>query len=158
MSAFNKVILMGNLTRDPDLRVTPKGISVCQFSLAINSTYRDREGNPKEEVTFVDVDSFGKQADVIAKHMAKGRPLLVEGRLKQDTWEDKDGGKRSKLKVVLEGFQFVGSPVRSDDEITGVRQDARERPAFPGKRSARASRAKGPETGELVGVGAKDPF
>ena len=153
MSAFNKVILMGNLTRDPDLRVTPKGLSVCQFSLAVNSTYKDREGNPKEEVTFVDVDSFGKQADVIAKHLAKGRPLLIEGRLKQDTWEDKDGGKRSKLKVVLEGFQFVGPPVRHD-EVTGVRQEARERPAFPGKRSARGSRSQAPETGELVGVGA----
>lgn len=157
MSAFNKVILMGNLTRDPDLRVTPTGLSVCQFSLAINSTYKDREGNPKEEVTFVDVDSFGKQADVIAKHLAKGRPLLVEGRLKQDTWEDKEGGKRSKLKVVLEGFQFVGAPVRNE-EITRIRQDAREQPAFPRKRSARISRAKGQETGELVGVEAKVPF
>lgn len=136
MSAFNKVILMGNLTRDPDLRVTPKGLSVCQFSLAVNSTYKDREGNPKEEVTFVDVDSFGKQADVIAKHMAKGRPLLVEGRLKQDTWEDKEGGKRSKLKVVLESFQFVGAPARSDGSDT----DAFRHRAFPADKAKRAKR------------------
>jgi single-strand DNA-binding protein len=157
MSSFNKVILMGNLTREPELRVTPKGISVCQFGLAINSTYRDREGNPKEEVVFVDVDSFGKQADVIAKHMARGRPLLVEGRLKLDTWEDKEGGKRSKLKVVLEGFQFIGAPVRSEP-TPGVGQEGPARPAFPAKRSARGPRAKGPETGELAGTGERVPF
>ncbi len=157
MSAFNKVILMGNLTRDPDLRVTPKGLSVCHFSLAINSAFRDREGNPKEEVTFVDVDSFGRQADVIARHLAKGRPLLVEGRLKQDTWEDKDGARRSKLKVVLEAFQFVGAPVRHD-EVTAVRQDAGEPAVFPGKRPARGSRATRPETAELAGVGEREPF
>ena len=146
MSAFNKVILMGNLTRDPDLRVTPKGLSVCQFSLAVNSTYKDREGNPKEEVTFVDVDSFGKQADVIAKHMAKGRPLLVEGRLKQDTWEDKEGSKRSKLKVVLEGFQFVGSPARNDGDQVG----SERRPSFPTRRGSRG-RGVGEDQAELVG-------
>jgi len=150
MSAFNKVILMGNLTRDPDLRVTPKGLSVCQFSLAINSTHRDREGNPKEEVTFVDVDSFGKQADVIAKHMAKGRPLLVEGRLKQDTWEDKEGGRRSKLKVVLEGFQFVGSPVRDSQE--GDVAPSTSRRAFPGKRSAATSHGANVGQTDLVGT------
>lgn len=148
MSAFNKVILMGNLTRDPDLRVTPKGLSVCQFSLAVNSTYKDREGNPKEEVTFVDVDSFGKQADVIAKHLAKGRPLLIEGRLKQDTWEDKVGGKRSKLKVVLEGFQFVGAPARSEDSI----RDGEPKRGFPQKRSARTRSSGSERTMELAGA------
>lgn len=135
MSSFNKIILMGNLTRDPDLRVTPKGVSVCQFSLAVNSTYRDKDGNQKEEVAFIDVDAFGKQADVIAKHLTKGRPLLIEGRLKQDTWVDKDGSRRSRLKVVLEGFQFVGSPVRTD-----AAHETRPLPAFPARPSARGSR------------------
>jgi len=109
MASFNKVILMGNLTRDPELRVTPKGTAVCQIGLAVNSTYKDKEGNSKEEVTFVDVDVFGRQAEVIAKYMSKGRPILIEGRLKLDSWESKEGEKRSKLKVVLENFQFVGS-------------------------------------------------
>ena len=109
MASFNKVILMGNLTRDPELRVTPKGTAVCQLGLAVNSVYKDREGNSKEEVTFVDIDVFGRQAEVIAKYMSKGRPLLVEGRLKLDSWESKEGEKRNKLKVVLENFQFVGA-------------------------------------------------
>jgi single-strand DNA-binding protein len=104
MASFNKVILMG-----PELRVTPKGTAVCQIGIAVNSTYKDREGNAKEEVTFVDVDVFGRQAEVIAKYMAKGRPILIEGRLKLDSWESKEGEKRSKLKVILENFQFVGS-------------------------------------------------
>lgn len=109
MASFNKVILMGNLTRDPELRVTPKGTAVCQLGLAVNSTYKDKEGNTKEEVTFVDIDAFGRQAEVIAKYMSKGRPILVEGRLKLDSWETKEGDKRNKLKVVLENFQFVGA-------------------------------------------------
>ena len=109
MASFNKVILMGNLTRDPELRVTPKGTAVCQLGLAVNSTYKDKEGNTKEEVTFVDVDVFGRQAEVIAKYFTKGRPILIEGRLKLDSWESKEGDKRSKLKVVLENFTFVGS-------------------------------------------------
>jgi len=109
MASFNKVILMGNLTRDPELRVTPKGTAVCQIGLAVNSSYKDKDGNAREEVTFVDVDVFGRQAEVIAKYMNKGRPILVEGRLKLDSWESKEGEKRSKLKVVLDNFQFVGS-------------------------------------------------
>ena len=112
MASYNKVILMGNLTRDPELRVTPKGTSVCQIGLAVNRTYRDSDGNNREDVTFVDVDAFGKQAEVLAKYMNKGRPILVEGRLQLDSWESKTGEKRNKLKVILEGFQFVGS--RSD--------------------------------------------
>ena len=109
MASYNKVILMGNLTRDPELRVTPKGTSVCQIGLAVNRTYRDSDGNNREDVTFVDVDAFGKQAEVLAKYMNKGRPILVEGRLQLDSWESKTGEKRNKLKVILEGFQFVGS-------------------------------------------------
>jgi len=109
MASFNKVILMGNLTRDPELRVTPKGTAVCQIGLAVNSQYKDKDGNSREEVTFVDIDCFGRQAELIAKYMTKGRPILVEGRLKLDNWETKEGEKRSKLKVILDNFQFVGS-------------------------------------------------
>lgn len=110
MANFNKVILAGNLTRDPELRYTPKGTAVARITLAVNRTYTGEDGQKKEEVSFVDVDVWGRQAEVIAQYMKKGRPLLVEGRLKQDTWEDKNTKqKQSKLKVVLESFSFIDS-------------------------------------------------
>ncbi len=107
MASFNKVILLGNLTRDPEMRMTPSGQAICKFALAVNRTYTAQDGQKKEEVTFVDIDSFGKQAETIGKYMTKGRQLFVEGRLKLDSWE-KNGEKRSRLTVVLENFQFVG--------------------------------------------------
>ena len=110
MANFNKVILAGNLTRDPELRYTPKGVAIARLGLAINRTWKSETGETKEEVTFVDIDAFGRQAEVIAKYMKKGRPFLVEGRLKLDQWEDKNTHqKQSKLKVVLESFSFIDS-------------------------------------------------
>jgi single-strand DNA-binding protein len=109
MASFNKVILLGNLTKDPELRMTPKGTAVCQFGIAVNRRYRDDSGQDREETTFVDIDAWGKQAETIAKYCTKGRPLFIEGRLRLDSWEDKNTKeKRSKMKVVLENFQFVG--------------------------------------------------
>jgi single-strand DNA-binding protein len=109
MANFNKVYLIGNLTRDPELRVTPKGTAICQFGLAVNRQFKDESGAMRDETTFVDIEAWGKQGETIAKYCTKGRPLFVEGRLKFDQWEDKTSGqKRSKLKVVLEGFQFLG--------------------------------------------------
>jgi single-strand DNA-binding protein len=144
MASFNKVILMGNLTRDPELRVTPKGTAVCQIGLAVNSTYKDKEGNQKEEVTFVDVDVFGRQAEVIAKYMSKGRPILIEGRLKLDSWESKEGDKRSKLKVVLENFQFVGSRADSGGgESSGGGGSGPDDSAPPPRAPNRGSAASG---------------
>ena len=138
MASFNKVILMGNLTRDPELRVTPKGTAVCQIGLAVNSSYKDKDGNSREEVTFVDVDVFGRQAEVIAKYMNKGRPILVEGRLKLDSWETKEGEKRSKLKVILDSFTFVGSgPGRGEggaDSSGGGNYEENTPPARPAAR------------------------
>ena len=108
MANFNRVILAGNLTRDPELRYTPKGVAIAKITLAINRTWKNETGETKEEVTFVDVDAFGRQAEVIGQYMKKGRPFLVEGRLKLDQWEDKNTHqKQSKLKVVLEGFSFI---------------------------------------------------
>lgn len=108
MASYNKVILVGNLTRDPELRFTPKGTAIARIGLAVNRSWRDANGELKEEVTFVDVDAFGKQAETLAQYMKKGRPLLVEGRLRLDTWEDKQTNqKRSRLGVVLESFQFL---------------------------------------------------
>jgi len=108
-SNLNTVFLMGNLTRDPDVRYTPKGIAVAEISLAINRRWNDDAGQQQEETTFVDVTLWGKQAEVAGKYLKKGRPLFVEGRLHLDSWDDKQSGqKRSKLKVVGENIQFLG--------------------------------------------------
>ncbi len=110
MASFNKVILIGNLTRDPELRYTPKGTAIAKIALAVNRNWTSETGEKKEEVTFVDVDAFGKQAEVIGQYLKKGRPIMVEGRLKLDQWDDKQTGqKRSRLGVVLEQFQFIDS-------------------------------------------------
>src|SRR3954470_13541421 len=110
MANFNKVILIGNITRDPELRYTPKGMAIAKIGMAINRTWKSETGESKEEVTFVDVEAFGRQAEVISQYLKKGRPILMEGRLKLDQWEDKNTKqKQSKLKVVLEGFQFMDS-------------------------------------------------
>ena len=115
MASFNKVILVGNLTRDPELRYTPKGLAIAKIGIAVNRQWRTETGEQKEEVTFVDVDAFGKQAETLGQYMRKGSPILIEGRLRLDQWDDKQTGqKRSKLGVVVEGFQFLGSGQRSD--------------------------------------------
>jgi single-strand DNA-binding protein len=100
---------MGNLTRDPELRYTPKGTAVAKLGLAVNRSWRNADGQQQDETTFVDVDAFGKQAETLGQYMQKGRPILIEGRLKLDQWEDKNTGQnRSKLGVILEKFSFVG--------------------------------------------------
>lgn len=115
MANLNRVLLIGNLTRDPELRVTPKGSSICQFGLAVNRTFKDGAGQQREETTFIDIEAWGRQGEVISKYCTKGRPLFVEGRLRFDSWEDKNSGqKRSRLSVVLENFQFIGG--RNDDQ------------------------------------------
>ncbi len=111
MANFNKVILIGNLTRDPELRYTPKGMAIAKVGLAINRNWTSEGGEKKEEVTFVDVDIFGRTAENVAQYMKKGRPMMVEGRLRLDQWDDKQTGqKRSRLGVVAETVQFLGSP------------------------------------------------
>ena len=110
MANYNKVILIGNLTRDPELRYTPKGMAIARLGIAVNRSWKTETGETREEVTFVDVDAFGRQAETIGQYMKKGRPIMVEGRLRLDTWEDKQTNqKRSKLGVVLESFQFLDS-------------------------------------------------
>src|SRR6187549_659788 len=109
MANLNKVMLIGNLTRDPELRVTPKGTAICTFSLAVNRKWKDDGGQEREEVTYVDCEAWGKSGENISKYVTKGRPLFVEGRLRLDQWEDKNTKeKRSRMKVVLENFQFLG--------------------------------------------------
>ena len=116
MSAnFNKVILAGNLTRDPELRYTPQGTAIAKIGVAINRKWTGKDGKTNEDTTFVDVDAFGKQAEVIGQYFKKGRPILIEGRLKLDQWEDKATRKpRSRLGVVLESFQFNGGGKKED--------------------------------------------
>ena len=109
MANYNRIILMGNLTRDPQLKYLPNNTAVCEFGMAINRAWRDREGNQREEVCFVDLAAFGRQGEVINQYMSKGRPMLVEGRPKLDTWTGQDGQKRSKHSVVVDNFQFVGA-------------------------------------------------
>jgi|SRR5688572_6981119 single-strand DNA-binding protein len=103
---FNKVILMGNLTRDPEVRTTPSGQSVANFSLAVNRTWKGQDGSTQENVSYIDCVAWGKTGEIIAQYVQKGRPLLVSGRLDQRSWEQ-DGQKRSKVEVVVEDFNFV---------------------------------------------------
>jgi single-strand DNA-binding protein len=111
MASFNKVILLGNLTRDPEVRYTPKGTAVTDLGLAVNRTYTADNGEKREEVTFVDVTFWGRTAEVAGEYLKKGRPVFVEGRLQLDSWDDKTSGqKRTKLKVIGENMQMLGAP------------------------------------------------
>jgi len=110
MASFNKVILLGNLTRDPEVRYTPKGTAVTELGMAVNRVYTAENGEKREETTFVDVTLWGRTAEIAGEYLKKGRPVFIEGRLQLDTWDDKTSGqKRSKLKVVGEGLQLIGS-------------------------------------------------
>jgi single-strand DNA-binding protein len=125
MAGYNKVILIGNLTRDPELRYTSQGVAIAKIGLAVNRSWRTESGETKEEVTFVDVDAFRKQAETLAQYLKKGSPLMVEGRLKLDQWDDKQTGqKRSRLGVVLEGFQFLGGGSRNEGGVPPARPAA----------------------------------
>lgn len=126
---FNKAILMGNLTRDPETRTTPNGQSVTGFTLAVNRTWRSQEGESKESVSYIDCVAWGKPGEVIAQYLQKGRALLVSGHLEQRSWEDKESGqKRSKVELIVEDFNFVDSrgatasedqpkPTKKDDDV-----------------------------------------
>ena len=114
MNSVNHVMVLGNLTRDPELRYTPSGTAVCQLGVALNRRWRDQAGELKQEVTFVDVTVWAKQAETVAQHLVKGRAVAIEGRLQQDTWETEGGERRSRLKVVAQRVTFLswanGSP------------------------------------------------
>lgn len=126
MSKLNKVFLMGNLTRDPELKYTPSGTAVASFGIAINRSWQGADGEKKEDVCYVDITMFGKRAEVIDQYFKKGHPIFVEGRLQFQQWETKDGQKRNALKVVAEDFQFIGGKANS----SGSGQASE--PTFPG--------------------------
>lgn len=119
---FNKVILMGNLTRDPETRQTPNGQSVTNFSLAVNRTWKGQDGQTQEQVSFIDCVAWGKTGEIIAQYMQKGRPILVSGRLDQRSW-DQDGQKRSKVEVIVEDFNFVGGGEGGGGNYSGGNSD-----------------------------------
>ena len=138
MASFNKVILLGNLTRDPEVRYTPKGTAVTELGMAVNRVYTAENGEKREETTFVDVTLWGRTAEIAGEYLKKGRPVLIEGRLQLDTWDDKQSGqKRSKLKVIGEGLQLLGGRPgggSGGDEEAGSRSSSR--PAPPPKAAA----------------------
>jgi single-strand DNA-binding protein len=140
MASFNKVILLGNLTRDPEVRYTPKGTAVTELGMAVNRVYTAENGEKREETTFVDVTLWGRTAEIAGEYLKKGRPVFIEGRLQLDTWDDKTSGqKRSKLKVVGEGLQLIGSRPGGGggggggDEEGGSSAPRASRPAPPPK-------------------------
>lgn len=140
MAGYNRVVLLGNLTRDPQLRYLPNNKAVCEFGLAVNRRWRDADGNQHDDVCFVDLSAFGRQAETINQYMSKGKPILVEGRLKFDSWTAQDGSKRSKLSVVVENFQFVGARDAAAEPVGA------EPPTAP-----RAPAARRPVTTEVPG-------
>ncbi|MHC4933349.1 MAG: single-stranded DNA-binding protein [Planctomycetota bacterium] len=125
MANLNKVFLMGNLTRDPELRYLQSGSAIVKFGLAVNRKYRKSNSQEwVEETTFVDVEGWGKQAETFNQYMSKGRPVFVEGRLRLDQWESKEGQRRSKLVIVMENFQFLGSGAGAGREAPARRTDS----------------------------------
>jgi single-strand DNA-binding protein len=127
---FNKVILMGNLTKDPELRVIPSGQNVCSFSLAVNRSWKNANGEQQEAVDYIDCNAWGKAAEIISQYMQKGRALLVSGRLQQRSWEQ-DGQKRSKVEVVVEDFNFVGGQGGAGSNADGAEAEV------PAKKTAK---------------------
>ena len=132
--SVNKVFLMGNLTRDVEIKHTPSDQSVATIGIAVNRRFRTRDGEDRDETTFVDCEAWGRTAEVMSQYLSKGRPVFIEGRLKLDQWDDRETGKkRSKLKVVVENFQFVDSPGGGGGGGSG-RGAAKPAPAAAGAR------------------------
>jgi len=130
MTNLNKVFLLGNLTRDPELRYMPSGSPVANFGLATNRVYTGQDGQKKQDTTFVDIESFGKTAELCSQYLSKGRQVLIEGRLRYRAWEGSDGQKRNKLSVVAERVTFLGG--RGGEGRSGPAQDStpEEEPSF----------------------------
>ena len=153
MASYNRVILMGNLTRDPELKTLPSQTVVCDFALAVNRRWKDAEGGDREEVLFIDCAAFGKTGQTIGESLTKGRPIHIEGRLKFEQWEQEDGQRRSKIRVVVEQFRFVD---RKPGNAEPAQRNGRSKRGGNGKsaRSARPAAAQG----ELVGAGQDIPI
>jgi single-strand DNA-binding protein len=130
MANFNRVILIGNLTRDPELRYTPNGAPVCNFDLAVNRSFTTQAGERRDEVCYITIVSWGKQAETCKEYLKKGRAALIEGRLIQRSWETPEGQKRSKHEVVADRVQFLGGRRASEDEAAPAPAPGEEEPPF----------------------------
>lgn len=128
MVNMNRVIIAGHMAKDPEIRYTPQGKAVCNFSIGVNRRYKGTDDQEKEEVSFFDIQCWGRTAEVAAEYLRKGRPVLIEGRLKQERWEAQDGGNRSKVVIVAESVQFLGSPKDQAQSPEGAPQAAPESP------------------------------
>lgn len=133
--SFNQVILMGNLTRDPELRTTPNGQNVCSFSLALNRSYRNSDGDWQEATDFIDIVAWGPLGERVAQYLTKGRPALVNGRLQSRSWEQ-DGVKRSKVEVVAQDVTFLGGPAGGGSMQAGIDQTAEKPEKSPAKKTS----------------------
>jgi single-strand DNA-binding protein len=141
MPNLNRVMLMGNCTRDPEIKYTPKGTAVAELGLAVNRIYSTEQGERREETTFVDVELWGRQAEIAGEYLKKGRPVYIEGRLKLDTWDDKQTGqKRSKMRVVCENLQLLGS--REGGPGAGGGGGGESSEGYPQQQQARRPAAK----------------
>lgn len=159
MPNLNKVMLMGNLTRDPEIKYTPKGMAIAHFGIAVNRVWSNEAGEKQEEVTFIDIEMFGRKAEVVGEYFKKGKPIYVEGRLKLDSWDDKTSGqKKSKLKVVGETFEFLGSREgggSGGESSEGGRPEARSSSSF---RKPASPPPKPPADPDLDSEGDDIPF
>ena len=156
MPNLNKVMLMGNLTRDPEIKYTPKGTAIANFGIAINRVFTPEGGEKREEVTFIDLEAWGRTAEVIGEYFKKGKPIFIEGRLKLDSWDDKTTGKKmSKLRVVVESFEFLGSREggagggEGGGDSGGSSQSAPARSSAPPQRRPPASPPRPPADPDL---------
>ena len=147
MASYNKVILMGHLTRDPELKTLPSQTVVCDFALAVNRRWKDASGGDREEVLFIDCAAFGKTGETIAGNLTKGRPVHIEGRLRLEQWEQEDGQRRSKIRVVVEQFRFV-------DRKPGSGQPAERNGRGKRRTNGKSSRPTRQPDAEPVGAGA----
>lgn len=146
MASYNKVMIIGNLTRDPEIKYTPKGTAIADIGLAVNRNYTTESGEKREEVTFIDVTLWGRVAEIVGEYCKKGRPLFVEGRLQLDSWDDKaTGQKRSKLKVVGENIQLLGSREGGGGEHGEGRSEGRSENRPQQSRSAPSRPATPPQ-------------
>ena len=145
MASLNKIQLIGNITRDPEVKYTPKGTAVVDLGLAMNRNFTAENGEKREEVTFVDVTLWGRQAEVAGEYCKKGRPIYIEGRLQLDSWEDKTSGqKRTKLRVIGESFQFLGSRSGGDENAGGHEQRENSSHSSHSSHSSQQSSARSP--------------
>lgn len=151
MASFNRVILLGNLTRDPELRYTPSGTAVTDIGLAVNDRYKNASGEWVDQPTFVEVTLWARTAEVASEYLSKGSPVLIEGRLKLDQWETNDGQKRSKLHVVGEKMQMVGSPSGSRGGGGGGRPPRRDEDEYSQPAPAGDDYGPGPDQGGGAG-------